>query len=104
MTERKQWRGWGGGEPEANNLVYTKRQKDIYAIRKHETARKPAKLGQGKLLYLVTKASGSPNPRKYGQWFSTFASLLCSSRPWLNHLYSKQYRAFRRHRWTILAV
>ena len=36
MTERKQWWGWGGG-PEANNLVYTKRQKPIYAIRKHET-------------------------------------------------------------------
>ena len=26
-----------GGEPEANNLVYTKRRKHIYAIRKHET-------------------------------------------------------------------
>ena len=25
------------GEPEVNNLVYTKRQKHIYAIRKHET-------------------------------------------------------------------
>ena len=39
MTERKQWWGWweGGGEPEANNLVYTKTRKDIYAIRKHET-------------------------------------------------------------------
>ena len=35
MTERKQW--GGRGEPEANNLVYTKRQKHIYAIRKHET-------------------------------------------------------------------
>ena len=33
MTERKQW----GGEPEANNLVYTKRRKDIYAISTHET-------------------------------------------------------------------
>ena len=28
MTERKQ-----GGEPEVNNPVYTKRRKDIYAIR-----------------------------------------------------------------------
>ena len=37
MTERKQW-GWGGGgKPEVNNLVYTKRRKDIYANRKHET-------------------------------------------------------------------
>ena len=29
--------GVGGGESEVNNLMYTKRQKDIYAIRKHET-------------------------------------------------------------------
>ena len=29
--------GVGGGEPKVNNLVYTKRQKDIYATRKHET-------------------------------------------------------------------
>ena len=29
--------GGGRGEPEANNLVYTKRRKHIYAIRKHET-------------------------------------------------------------------
>ena len=36
MTERKQW-GVGGGEPESNNLVYTKRLKDMYANRKHET-------------------------------------------------------------------
>ena len=36
MTERKQW-GGGGGEPESNNLVYTKRLKDMYANRKHET-------------------------------------------------------------------
>ena len=27
----------GGGEPEVNNLVCTKRQKDMYANRKHET-------------------------------------------------------------------
>ena len=37
-TERKQWWGESGGEePEVNNLVYTKRQKDIYANRKHKT-------------------------------------------------------------------
>ena len=29
--------GVGGGEPEVNNLVYTKRRKDMYANRKHET-------------------------------------------------------------------
>ena len=34
-TERKQW--GVGGEPEVINLVYTKRRKDIYANRKHET-------------------------------------------------------------------
>ena len=26
-----------GGEPESNNLVYTKRPKDMYAKRKHKT-------------------------------------------------------------------
>ena len=31
------WDGGGRGEPEANNLVCTKRRKHIYAIRKHET-------------------------------------------------------------------
>ena len=29
----------GGGEPEVNNLVYTKRRKDMYANRKHETTK-----------------------------------------------------------------
>ena len=39
MTEGKQWWGRGRGEPEANKLVYTKRRKHIYAIRKHETTK-----------------------------------------------------------------
>ena len=31
------------GEPESNNLVYTKRPKDMYANRKHETTITPTK-------------------------------------------------------------
>ena len=31
------WWGRGGGATKVNNLVYTKMQKHIYAIRKHET-------------------------------------------------------------------
>ena len=37
VNDREKAAGGVGGEPEVNNLMYTKRQKDIYAIRKHET-------------------------------------------------------------------
>ena len=37
MTEKAVVGVGGWGEPEANNLVDTKRRKHIYAIRKHET-------------------------------------------------------------------
>ena len=35
--ERESSWGGRGGEPESNNLAYTKRLKDMYANRKHET-------------------------------------------------------------------
>ena len=38
-NDREKAVGWGvgGGEPKSNNLVYTKRLKDMYGNRKHET-------------------------------------------------------------------
>lgn len=36
-------------------------------------------------------ASGSPKPKKYGQFVSMYVSRLCSSQPMLYHLYSKAY-------------
>ena len=69
---------------------------------------------------LVITARGRPKPRKYGQLISTRFSLLWSSipkikvyiilfysiksQPWENHLYSKLYRAWRRHWWTRLTA
>lgn len=38
----------------------------------------------------VTTASGSPNPRKYGQQFSIMDNLEFSSIPILHHLYSNE--------------
>ena len=42
LTKAQQMKGRGGGEGIgnlSNNLVYKKRQKDIYTNRKHETTR-----------------------------------------------------------------